>query len=90
MTHHHRFPAVATACLAALVASPARAAGDAIGEWLPTLVLGGIALFVVGVLVRMFFAARFPRGYRQWAERRRDTFAERNDAWDRADEEHRR
>ena len=87
---HSRFPAVATACLAALAASPARAAGEAFAEWLPTLVLGGIVLFVAGVLVRMFFAARFPRGYRKWAERRRDKFAERNEAWDRDDEEHRR
>ena len=87
---HYRCPAVATACLAALAASPARAAGDAFGEWLPTLVVGGIVLFVAGVLVRMFFAARFPRGYRKWAERRRDKFAERNEAWDRDDEEQRR
>ena len=87
---HSRFPAVATACLAALAASPAWAVGEAFGEWLPTLVLGGIVLFVAGVLVRMFFAARFPRGYRKWAERRRDKFAERNEAWDREDEEQRR
>lgn len=86
----HRFPAVAIACLAAVAVSPARAATDTFGEWLPTIVLGGIVLFVAGVLLRMFFAARFPRGYRQWAERRRDKFAERNDAWDREDEEHRR
>lgn len=87
---HCRFPAVAIACLAALPASPARAAGEALAEWLPTIVLGGIVLFVAGVLVRMFLAARFPRGYREWAARRRDKFAERNDAWDREDEEHRR
>jgi hypothetical protein len=87
---HHRYPVVAIACLAALAASPARAAAETFGEWLPTLVLGGIVLFVAGVLVRMFFAARFPRGYRKWAERRRDKFAERNDAWDREDEEQRR
>jgi len=87
---HSRFPAVATAWLAALAASPARAAGEAVAEWLPAIVLGGIVLFVAGVLVRMFFAARFPRGYRQWAERRRDRFAERNDAWDREDEEFRK
>jgi hypothetical protein len=78
------------AAVAALAATAARADGDGIREWLPTLVLGGIALFVAGVLVRMFLAARFPRGYRQWAERRRDRFAERNEAWDREDEEHRR
>lgn len=87
---HHRFPVFAIACLAALAASPARAAAETFGEWLPTLVLGGIVLFVAGVLVRMFFAARFPRGYRKWAERRRDKFAERNETWDREDEEHRR
>ena len=87
---HCRFTAVAIACLAALAAAPARAAGDAFGEWLPTIVLGGIVLFVAGVLVRMFFAARFPRGYRKWAERRRDKFAQRNETWDREDEEQRR
>jgi hypothetical protein len=87
---HHRYPVVAIACLAALAASPAWAAAETFAEWLPTLVLGGIVLFVAGVLVRMFFAARFPRGYRKWAERRRDKFAERNDAWDREDEEQRR
>lgn len=87
---HCRFPAVAFACLVALAASTARAAGEALAEWLPTIVLGGIVLFVAGVLVRMFLAARFPRGYREWAARRRDKFAERNDAWDREDEEHRR
>lgn len=87
---HHQFAAVAIACFAALAAAPARAAAEAFGEWLPTIVLGGIALFVAGVLVRMFFAARFPRGYRKWAERRRDKFAERNETWDREDEEHRR
>jgi len=87
---HHRIPAVAIACLAALAASSARAAGETFADWLPALVLGGIALFVVGVLLRMFLAARFPRGYREWAERRRDTFAERNEAWDREDEEQRR
>jgi hypothetical protein len=85
-----RFPAIAIACLAALAGSHAHAAGDDIGDWLPTLVLGGVALFVVGVLVRMFLAARFPRGYRQWAERRRDKFAARNDAWDREDDEFRK
>ena len=86
---HHRVPAVAVAvaCVAAVVACPARAAGEGLGDWLPTLVLGGIVVFVAGVLVRMFFAARFPRGYRKWAERRRDEFAQRNEAWDREDDE---
>lgn len=82
-----------TAVLAALAlcaASIAHAANGGATDWLPALVLGGIVLFVAGVLVRMFFAARFPRGYRMWAERRRDKFAERNETWDREDEEHRR
>ncbi len=85
-----RFPAIAIACFAALAGADAHAAGNDTGDWLPALVLGGVALFVVGVLVRMFLAARFPRGYRQWAERRRDKFAARNDAWDREDEEFRK
>lgn len=58
--------------------------------WLTWIVIGALALFVVGVGVRMFIAARFPKGYRQWAASRRDTFDERNEAWDRKDEEFRR
>lgn len=79
--------AVAIASLALAVATSAQAADDGVADWLPAIVLGGIALFVAGVLVRMFLAARFPRGYRQWAERRRDEFAARNEAWDRENEE---
>jgi len=86
----HRTCAAPLAGVVALTASPARAAEGAPGDWLPLIVLGGIALFVAGVLLRMFFAARFPRGYRQWAERRRDKFAQRNDAWEREDEERER
>ena len=86
----HRIVAVAIAGLAAGAASSARAADGGAADWLPAIVLGGIALFVAGVLVRMFLAARFPRGYRQWAERRRDKFAERNEAWDREDDEFRK
>lgn len=70
------------------VASPAIAAtngGDA--GWLPWLVLGAIALFVAGVALRMFIAARFPKGYGAWARSRRDSFAERNAQWDRNDDE---
>lgn len=85
-----RIVSVAVAGFVAGVASPARAADGGAADWLPAIVLGGIALFVAGVLVRMFLAARFPRGYRQWAERRRDKFAERNDAWDREDDEFRK
>ena len=81
---------VAIAGVALCAASSARAASDGAADWLPALVLGGIALFVVGVLLRMFIAARFPRGYREWAERRREKFAARNEAWDREDEEHRK
>jgi hypothetical protein len=81
---------VAIAGVAFCAASSAYAADGGVADWLPTIVLGGIALFVVGVLVRMFLAARFPRGYRQWAERRREKFAARNDAWDREDDEFRK
>lgn len=59
-------------------------------DWLPWIVLGGIALFVVGIVVRMILAAWFPKGYRQWARARRDAFAQRNEAWDKADDEFRR
>lgn len=85
-----RIVAVAVAGFVAGAALPGRAADGGAADWLPAIVLGGIALFVAGVLVRMFLAARFPRGYRQWAERRRDKFAERNDAWDREDDEFRK
>jgi hypothetical protein len=53
-------------------------------------VLGAIALFVVGVAIRMIVAARFPRNFRVWARERRDDFAARNEQWDRAEEEFRR
>jgi len=87
---HRRIHAALIAGLAGCAAAPAHAADGAAADWLPVLVLGGIALFVVGVLLRMFLAARFPGGYRQWAEQRRDKFTERNDAWDREDEEFRK
>jgi hypothetical protein len=82
--------AVAAACFALPAASSAQAADDGVAAWPPVIVLGGIALFVAGVLVRMFIAARFPRGFRQWAAQRRDEFAARNEAWDREDEESRK
>ena len=66
------------------------ATGDGTADWLPWLILGAVAVFVVGVLLRMFLAARFPKGYRVWARSRRDDFAQRNEAWDRADEEFRK
>ena len=63
------------------------AAGDAgSAEWLAWAVVGGIALFIAGVVVRMILAARFPKGYRAWAASRRDDFAARNDRWDADDE----
>jgi hypothetical protein len=83
-------PAGVVAALATLVAPIAHASEGGPGDWLPVIVLGGIALFVAGVLVRMLFAARFPRGYRQWAEQRRDKFEARNEAWDRDDDERER
>jgi hypothetical protein len=81
---------VAIAGLVVCAGPLARAASEGATDWLPALVLGGIVLFVAGVLVRMFFAARFPRGYRDWAARRREKFAQRNEAWDREDEERRK
>ena len=58
--------------------------------WLAWIVIGAIALFVVGLVLRMILSARFPKGYRNWAAQRRDSFDANNDAWDRADEEFRR
>jgi hypothetical protein len=82
---------LAGSAVAFLATSPAaRAASDAASpQWLPWLVLGAVALFVVGVVLRMFLAARFPKGYKAWAARRRDAFAANNEAWDRQDEDFR-
>lgn len=55
-------------------------------DWLPWLVGGGIAVFVLAVGLRMIIAARFPKGYRSWAARRRERFASNNETWDREDE----
>ena len=79
--------------LAAWVASASASAWAAEGDatsWLPWLVIGAIALLVLGIGARMVLAARFPKGYRAWAAERRDSFAERNEAFDRADEEFRK
>jgi len=54
---------------------------------LPWLILGAIGLVLLGLLIRMVLAARFPRGYRDWAHSRRESFEERNRAWDRQDED---
>lgn len=62
------------------------ATGNAGPEWLPWILLGAIALLVAGIALRMFLAARFPKGYGAWARSRRDTFAENNAQWDRDDE----
>ena len=59
-------------------------------EWVPWVVLGAVALFVIGIVLRMILAARFPKGYGAWARSRRDAFAQRNAEWDRTDEESRR
>jgi hypothetical protein len=74
----------------AVPAHPVLAAtNDRLADWLPWLVLGAIGLFVAGVVLRMFIAARFPKGYGAWARSRRDSFAERNAQWDRGDEKRR-
>ena len=62
--------------------------GDA--DWIAWVVLGAVALFVVGIVLRMILSARFPKGYGAWARSRRDAFAQRNAEWDRADEDPRR
>lgn len=56
-------------------------------DWLPWLVVGAIALFVAGLIVRMIVAARFPEGYRAWAKSRRDAHAKHSEAFDRDDED---
>jgi hypothetical protein len=73
-----------------MLALPAHAASGLESSALAWIVLGAIALFVVGVVIRMFIAARFPRHFRAWTRERRDEFAARNEQWDRADEEFRR
>lgn len=72
-----------------VLAAPASAAAldfQAENPWLSWLVIGAVALFVVGVVLRMIFAARFPAGYRSWARNRRETFAARNEQWDNDDD----
>lgn len=59
-------------------------------EWIPWVVLSAIALFVVGIMLRMIVSARFPKGYGAWARSRRDAFAERNAEWDRTEGDSRR
>ena len=75
-------------CVAASVtyAGFAHAAIDDSPEWIQWAVLGAIALLVLGVLLRMILAARFPKGYGTWARSRREEFAERNAKWDADDE----
>jgi hypothetical protein len=60
------------------------------GGWLSWLVIGAIVLVALGIVVRMVLAARFPKGYRDWAARRRESFTANNEAWDREDEEFKR
>lgn len=79
--------------LAAGIATASASAWAAEGDsasWLPWLVIGAIVLLVLGIVARMVLAARFPKGYRAWAAERRDSFAERNEAFDRAEEEFRK
>lgn len=52
-------------------------------------ILGAVVVIFLGVIVRMILAARFPKGYRSWTASRRESFAARNEAWDRADEQER-
>jgi hypothetical protein len=73
----------------ALVAVPAKAA-DVEPSWWAWGTLGAIGLIVAGIVVRMILAARFPEGYRAWARGRRESFAQRNEEWDRAEEEFRK
>lgn len=78
-------PTLASATPSALAA----AHGDPT-TWLPWIVIGAIVVLVIGIAVRMVIAARFPKGYRAWAAERRESFAERTEAFDRADEEFRK
>lgn len=84
-------PFIAVACALGLThLAPAHAAIESAGtgsaDWIPWLLLGGIALLVLGIALKMVFAARFSKGYGAWARSRRDTFAARNEQWDGDDE----
>jgi hypothetical protein len=81
---------VAFAALVAAAPASAQAPTAEGRDWIAWLVIGAIALFVVGVVLRMIFSARFPQGYRHWARSRRESFEAHNEAWDRADEEFKR
>ena len=76
-------------CVLVFYAGIANAAAGDPPEWIQWAVLGAIALLVVGVLLRMIIAARFPKGYGAWARSRRDTFAESNAKWETDDERRR-
>jgi hypothetical protein len=80
----------ASAVALVTASNAAHAADGAPTDWLPWLVLGAIAVFILGIVLRMVLAARFPKGYGSWAARRRDAFAANTEAWDRDDEEFRR
>lgn len=68
------------------LAPPAYAAAHGSADWLPWLVLGAIVLFVAGIALRTFIAARFPKGYGAWARSKRDRFEDHNAKWDRDSE----
>ena len=75
--------------VAASSSAPAWAAEGDATLWLRWVVVGAIVVLVLGIMARMVLAARFPKGYRAWAAQRRDSFAARNEAFDRADVEFR-
>lgn len=78
------------ATLAACSSATAWAADGGTPSWLPWIVIGAIVVLVLGIVARMVLAARFPKGYRAWAAQRRESFAARNEVFDRADEEFRK
>lgn len=81
---------VATAPYAIFAPAAHAATGSTAGNWLAWIVVGAVVLLLLGIVLRMIVAARFPKGYRAWAAQRRESFDANNDAWDRADEEFRR
>lgn len=83
-------PEAAAAVALVAASGVAHAAEASMSDWLPWLVLGAIGVFVLGIVLRMVLAARFPKGYGSWAARRRDAFAANTEAWDRDEEEFRR
>ena len=81
-----RGPARRFAGLVLAMIAPSASAQSGASSWWTWATIAAIGLVIAGIVVRMILAARFPKGYRAWARERRESFAQRNEEWDRDDE----